>query len=285
VPFYSRHDHSTRTGSGQTHGKNSKITRFLTDPNAVDNALTWAPIRQASRSFLSLPGVTGFITAIDLGIGGAVHSSVKQPDGRRMALQLLRKVYGQEDLIADGPTLAAAGPSLTQKKTVSLPFRNAVGLHLANVSHPTIGCAQSPFEIGWSNGNWTRASPTITGHTVELAIAPPPGQQDGAAESGVLLPTEVRYAWEGYPQCALYSGSGGFANATAIPAAPFRRALGSTCAQGQTRCALGSVSIGADKATAAQCCSANETCVPYGGCQAAEPKAVASAGYSLPDIK
>jgi hypothetical protein len=24
-----------------------------------------------------------------------VHSNVKQPDGRRMALQLLRKVYGQ----------------------------------------------------------------------------------------------------------------------------------------------------------------------------------------------
>ena len=36
-------------------------------PNVPDNAVTWAPIRQASRSFLSLPGPSGFITAIDVG--------------------------------------------------------------------------------------------------------------------------------------------------------------------------------------------------------------------------
>jgi hypothetical protein len=230
-------------------------------PDPKDNALTWAPIRQASRSFLSLPGVTGFITAIDLGrAGGAVHSNVKQPDGHRMALQLLRKVYNRTDVLADGPTLAAAGPSISsQKKTVSLPFRDAAGLHLAPVSAATDGCAQSPFELGWKNGSWSRASPTIAGHTVELAIGQSPGQD----------PTEVRYAWHGFPQCVLYSGSGGFANTTALPAAPFRVAL-RACAQGQTRCSLGSVSIGAYEA-AAQCCSASEACVPYGGCQAAVP--------------
>jgi hypothetical protein len=36
-------------------------------PDVPDNAITWAPIRQASRSFLSLPGPSGFITAIDVG--------------------------------------------------------------------------------------------------------------------------------------------------------------------------------------------------------------------------
>ena len=84
-------------------------------------------------------------------------------------------------------------------------------------------------------------------------------------------PTEVRYAWEGFPQCVLYSGEGGYANATALPAAPFRVAIGATCGAGQTRCELGAVSIGTDKANA-QCCSKAEVCVPHGGCQAAEPK-------------
>lgn len=110
-------------------------------PDPKDNAITWAPIRQASRSFLSLPGTNGFITAIDLGIGGAVHSSVKQPDGWRMALQLLSKVYGKSDVVADGPTLSAAGPSVTSS-TVTLPFRDAKVLTLANVSHAAVGCQQ-----------------------------------------------------------------------------------------------------------------------------------------------
>ena len=72
--------------------------------------------------------MTGFITAIDLGIGGAVHSSVKQPDGRRMALQLLRKVYGQEDLIADGPTLAAAACTAVSSVSVGVAIRIASGI-------------------------------------------------------------------------------------------------------------------------------------------------------------
>ena len=102
-------------------------------PDPADNALTWAAIRQASRSFLSLPGPVGFITAIDLGIGGAVHSPVKQPDGRRLALQLLRKVYGRHDVVADGPTLDTPGPTVGSG-SVTLPFRDAVSLHAAAVS-------------------------------------------------------------------------------------------------------------------------------------------------------
>ena len=52
-------------------------------------------MRQAARAFLSLPGVVGLSSAIDLGMqGGGVHSNVKQPHGRRMASQLLAKVFG-----------------------------------------------------------------------------------------------------------------------------------------------------------------------------------------------
>jgi hypothetical protein len=61
---------------------------------------------QSTRAILSLPN-TGFITAIDVGIGGGVHSPNKVPDGERMALQLRAKVYKEPGVIADGPTLAS----------------------------------------------------------------------------------------------------------------------------------------------------------------------------------
>ena len=182
-----------------------------------------------------------------------------------MALQLLKKVYGQA-VTADGPTLAAGGASATAT-TVTLPFRDAEGLHTEAVSAAIAGCAVSPFELGYPSGNWTRAAPTVKGNTVELTIVA--GAQ-ADSELDAAGPTEVRYAWEGFPQCALYSGVGGF-NGTALPAAPFRVAIGAACGAGQTRCELGAVSIGADKG-AAQCCSKAEDCVPYGGCQAVDPK-------------
>ena len=133
--------------------------------------------------------------------------------------------------------------------------------------------AQSPFELGWPNGKWTRATATIVGATVELAISSAEVTVDDMKPApgftSLTGPTEVRYAWEGYPQCVLYSGTGGFASKHALPAAPFRVALG-PCGLGQSRCELGNVTIGAFKA-AAQCCSASESCVPFGGCQAAIP--------------
>ena len=69
-----------------------------------------------------------------------------------MSLQLLSKVYGKAGITADGPTLSAAGPSVSAT-TVKLPFADAGTLTLANVSHATVGCQQSPFELGWANGS------------------------------------------------------------------------------------------------------------------------------------
>lgn len=86
-----------------------------------------------------------------------------------MALQLLKKVYGQA-VTADGPTLAAGGATVAGTM-VTLPFQDAAGLHTEAVSAATSGCAVSPFELGWPSGNWTRAAPTIKGTAVELTIA------------------------------------------------------------------------------------------------------------------
>ena len=39
-----------------------------------------------------------------------------------------------------------------------LTFANASGLHANNVSGATNGCSESPFEMGTSDGNWTRVA-------------------------------------------------------------------------------------------------------------------------------
>ena len=136
-------------------------------PDRADNAMTWAPIRQASRSFLSLPGTTGFVTTIDLGMAnGAVHSTVKQPDGRRLALQVLREVYGHP-VTAAGPSLAGhstggAGYQISTTTdpttgiaiaSVPMPFHNAYNLHAAPAAGFHSGCEESPFEFGWVEVN------------------------------------------------------------------------------------------------------------------------------------
>ena len=240
---------------------NVELAACNTYPTVNSSGAVWAPIRQASRSFLSLPGPTGFITAIDLGrVGGAVHSDVKQPVGRRMALQLLKKVYNQDEVVADGPSLASA-PTLAST-SLKLSFRNAEDLHYEKVANAAAGCTVSPFELGFANGTWRRAKGVIEGTTVTIALAATTEATGGSS------PTEVRYCWEGFPQCAIYSGTGGYA--AALPAAPFRVAVAAQCASG-IRCTLGNVTISAD-ATAAQCCDQTEDCVPYGGCQAAIPK-------------
>lgn len=84
----------------------------------------------------------------------------------------------------------------------------------------------------------------------------------------------MRYAWEGFPQCVLYSGTaadGGFESLVALPAAPFRVTLLSGCAETQSICFL---TPGTMFEGAAQCCQGaaggamgSEACVFNGGCQ------------------
>eukprot|EP00040_Diaphanoeca_grandis_P015059 m.76667 g.76667 ORF g.76667 m.76667 type:complete len:607 (+) comp24921_c0_seq2:190-2010(+) len=247
---------------------NVELASCNTYPDVPDNAIVWAPIRQASRSFLSLPGITGFTTAIDLGYkNGPVHSPEKLPDGWRMAAQLLQKVYNQS-VVADGPTIAGPVMVNTNPITVLLSFQNADGLHVATTSGYVGECnggpsatLASPFEFVYADGNITRATFTIISTTIALTTTPATG-----------VPIEVRYAWEGFPACALYSGVGDYSAPTAHAAAPFRVSTNSAGCNTlpYTRCALGPVAIGADT-NASQCCNAQESCVAFGGCQAKLP--------------
>jgi sialate O-acetylesterase len=174
-------------------------------------ANNWAEIRAAQDAALQLPGV-GVAIASDLGDpgapAGAIHPRRKQEVGRRLALNARVLLYGERDgLVYQGPVLDSV--EFTRFGAI-LGFRSgtADGLHLKGTAECTDCCFVSPFEVLDSLGNWTRAEATIFhGQKIMLESTDP------------IL--GIRLNWEGYPQCAVYNGSGGPDDHAGLPAAPF----------------------------------------------------------------
>ena len=99
---------------------------------------------------------------------------------------------------------------------------------------------------------------------LNVTLDAPPGVQP--------TPTEVRYAYEAFPQCALYSGADGdYSSLDALPAPPFRVAVGACDTGAQVSCALGDARTGADPGESQCCDTSYEACVPSGGCQRSFP--------------
>ena len=74
---------------------------------------------------------------------------------------------------------------------------------------------------------------------------------------GPFKPQKLRYAWEDFPQCAIYNGVGGPDNHTGVAAAPFRRAL--PRASGGSPCPAGSTACTGSPEGATQCCTSATT--------------------------
>ena len=153
----------------------------------------WPLLREAQwRTSLGVPN-TGIATALDIGDPTDIHPKNKQEVGRRLALVAEAKFGGLKVPYA-GPvykSLSAAGPVLT------LTFAHVEG-GLVSKSGPAL----TGFEIAGPDGVFVSADAHLSGNTVVVS-AP-----------SVSVPTAVRYAWSGNPQCSLYNGAG-------LPAFPF----------------------------------------------------------------
>lgn len=246
-------------------------------------------LRQAQHSGLLLDGVRS-VSAIDQGDEkGDLHCPRKREIGRRLSLEIGDVVYGQRwaEYGVTGPVVRKVRFALyaDKERTVrrlrtpirlqtTILFDNAMGLH----THGTAGCEeafwvdpdrrccrQSPFEIGTVDGEWHQSEPNllILGDKVTFDTKLPAG----------AVPVDVRYAFDGFPQCVVFNGAGGPDDAGGLPAAPFRRSLVVGACPSQTRRCPG-VPIGVG-VTAQQCClprSAElydnaEACVVGAGCQ------------------
>ena len=152
----------------------------------------WAELREAQSMTLSLKN-TGQAVTIDIGDAKDIHPRNKQDVGKRLALNALHQVYGQ-DVAYSGPM--CEGMKIRGDK-VTLRFDHADGGLVAK------GGTLKGFAIAGTDKTFVWADAMIEGNTVIVS-------SDRVAE-----PVAVRYAWADNPECNLYNGAG-------LPASPFR---------------------------------------------------------------
>jgi sialate O-acetylesterase len=138
---------------------------------------------------------TGMVITNDIGEPDNVHPKNKRDVGRRLALQALRKTYGCQDIVADGPVFHA----LTLKDgRLHITFTNCeTGLQSRD------GKPLSCFEIAGADGKFVSADATLDANEV-IVVCP-----------AVAEPKIVRFAWGDGDMPNLMSKEG-------LPAGQFR---------------------------------------------------------------
>jgi sialate O-acetylesterase len=153
----------------------------------------WAELREAQLMALSLPN-TGMAVTIDIGNADDIHPKNKQEVGRRLALNALHLVYG-EDIPYSGPIYK----SMTiEGNKIRLTFDHVDGGLQAKNGENLRG-----FTIAAADRKFVWADAKIDGETILVS------------KSGIDMPVAVRYAWASNPVCNLYNKAG-------LPASPFR---------------------------------------------------------------
>lgn len=152
----------------------------------------WAELREAQLMTLSLPN-TGMAVAIDIGDANDIHPKNKQDVGKRLALNALATVYGQE-IVYSGPLYKSM--SFDGDK-IRLVFDHVGGGLVAGDKKLT------GFAIAGEDKQFVWADAIIEGNTVVVS------------SPQVLNPAAVRYGWADNPVCNLYNQEG-------LPASPFR---------------------------------------------------------------
>ena len=152
----------------------------------------WAELREAQAMTLSLPN-TGMAVAIDIGDADDIHPKFKQEVGRRLALNALAQVYGQ-DIVYSGPIYKSMS---FEGDKIRITFDHVGGGLTAGGKMP------EGFAVAGEDKKFVWAEAKIEGNTV-LVWSPQ-----------VPKPVAVRYAWADNPVCNLYNVEG-------LPAAPFR---------------------------------------------------------------
>ena len=161
-------------------------------PNFGGAGRDWPLVREAMLKTLALPK-TGMAITIDIGEEKDIHPKNKQDVGRRLAAWALGTVYGQK-VSTSGPL---PGGHQVRGSEVVLSFRHTDGGLTAK------GGELKGFVIAGADKQWKPATARIEGDKVIVSSA------------DVKQPLAARYAWENWPTCNLYNGTG-------LPASPFR---------------------------------------------------------------
>ena len=161
---------------------------------------TLLPVMQEAQA--RIPTVvpnSGYTVINDVGDINDIHPTDKRTVGRRVADQVLDRVYGK--FVRPWKTPVAVGMKV-EGRTLRVSFENADGLTTRD------GLAPTEFEVRDIFGTWTPAVARIEGSDVVLAA------------DGVTEPLGVRFA--------AYNGSTpNLVNGAGLPAGPFR--MGRAC--------------------------------------------------------
>ena len=155
----------------------------------------WAMMREAQEKILALDH-TGLATTIDIGEWNDIHPLNKLDVGKRLALLAERDVYGDSDIVAEGPVFREMEES---GREVILHFD-----HVGGGLKSSDGAPLRYFAVAGEDGKFVWADARIEGKTVVIS------------SPEVSTPVAVRYAWTDAPEDI------NFFNAAGLPARPFR---------------------------------------------------------------
>ncbi len=157
----------------------------------------WALLREAQFRG-AREGLGGFASAIDLGDAADIHPRKKREVGERLAAWARASVYGEANVVWQGPELRSA--ERENGNFVRVRFDHAQGLH-------AIDGKPDGFALAGADGKFVWANATIMDEG-----------RDGIVLSaeGVADPVEVVYAWQNNPMRA------NVVNGARLPMIPFR---------------------------------------------------------------
>ena len=140
----------------------ANFTKALPEPAELD----WAELREAQAQALALPR-TGMAVAIDIGEGADIHPADRQDVGHRLALVACQVAYGDQQVVAAGPTFQTITVSGGQ---VRIKFANVgAGLQLRTGNTTLRG-----FAVAGADHKFHWASATLAGSEVVLTCAAAP---------------------------------------------------------------------------------------------------------------
>ena len=221
---------------------------FLINELGALQDTAWPVLRQAMHQAVAGVSNAAVIANADMGTtggrrtaeglpSGAMHSGRKINLGRRNGLAMLGLQHQPLPTPFHAPYYT--GPVLEQA-TITPPTHDAPGVYTVAMTFSTAtagglhfhGAAECIACCGSKNGSavqvrvvnatdmtgytWQRsASPTVVnGNTVTAAFTPDPA-------NAVVDTTQLRFMYEGEPECVLYNGVGGPDDGTAIASSPF----------------------------------------------------------------
>lgn len=170
-----------------------------------DHDTAWAKTREAQAEIARTVPHVGLAVITDVGLQDNIHPTNKEPVGDRLALFARKQVYGEKELVAEGPTYRAMQIMGSKIKVTFDNVGDGLAIRGGEASAvPVPADRLVGFTVAGPDGQFVPAEAKIVGKdTVEVSAPQVP------------QPKAVRYGFVNFPVVNLWNKNG-------LPACPFR---------------------------------------------------------------